>query len=150
LISVRPLLRLIIKGKEKPFLPVNLVPLSKTEAKSLPLKDGLAWYRIYGNDYYSQRNMVIGREWNIRPEVDGEWEISITRPSGTANTGYLVNVGKAEGQNILSASTGEVSKSLGVFKLAKGEVMSLKIHSATPGKELDEKDVSLRLIPIIK
>ena len=136
------------KNSGRPFLPSKLITLSKTQATVIPVSDGLGWHRIYGNDYYSQRNMVIGREWNIRPEADGEWEIFITRPSGSADTGYLLNAGNAEGQNILPASTSENSRSLGIFKLSKGEVTSLKIHSATPGKELDEKDVSLKLVPV--
>lgn len=138
------------KRDDKPFLPSNLITLSKTQAAIIPVSAGLGWNRIYGNDYYSQRNIVIGREWNIRSEVDGEWEITISRASGTTNAGYLVNVGNVEGQNILAASTTELNESLCVFKLAKGEVTSLKIHSATPGNELDEKDVSLKLIPVVK
>jgi alpha-L-fucosidase len=138
------------EGRGKPFLPSKLISLSKTQAVNLPVSDGLGWHRIYGNDYYSQQNMVIGREWNIRSESDGEWELIISRPSGTADAGYLLNMGNAEGQNILPASTTEKSSSLGIFKLSKGEVTSLKIHSSTPGKELDEKEVSIKIIPVIR
>lgn len=138
------------KGMDKPFLPSKLVKLSKTQNTILPVVTGLAWQRIYGNDYYSQRNMVIGRELNIMADADGEWEIFISRPSGKADAGYLVNVGCAKGLNILVASSTEISKSLGIFKLAKDEVTSIKLHSATPGNELVDSAVSIKIVPFSK
>jgi alpha-L-fucosidase len=138
------------KGSDQPFLPSKLLELHKDKYSTFPIVDGLAWNRIYGNDYWSQRNLVIGREWNIRSDSDGDWEVFISRPKGVANSGYLLNIGNKEGINILVSSDSEVSRSLGTFSLKKGKVYSLKIHSATPGKELDEADVSIKFVPVTR
>jgi alpha-L-fucosidase len=138
------------KGMTKPFLPSKLVTLQKGQKTSYLISEGLAWHRIFGNDYWSQRNMVIGREWNIRADADGEWEVIISRPKGELNAGYLLTIGKSESQCILTASTLESSQSFGLFKLSKGKVYSFKLHSATPGKEMDEADVSIKFVPVTR
>jgi alpha-L-fucosidase len=137
-------------GNIKPFLPSKLVTIQKKQTTDLPLQIGLAWNRIYGQDYYSQRNMIIGREWNVSADSDSEWEVCLTRTAGTSDAGFFLTIGNTEGQCILTKSDSEISRSIGTFKLKKDKVYSLKLHSATPGKELEENGLNIKLVPVSK
>jgi alpha-L-fucosidase len=136
------------KSIAKPYLPSKLVALKKGQGTVLPVTGGLAWHRIYGNDYWSQRNMVVGREWNIKADTDSKWEVVISRSKGEKNTGYLLTVGNTGGQCILVASEKETCQSLGIYELSAREVTRFKLQSATPGKELDEANLTIRFVPV--
>lgn len=131
---------------DRPFLPAGLVRLDDGMSAKLPLSAALPWYWAVGGDYYSQRNTVVARAWNIAAPRGGQFEVLISRQPSNVPAGCLVNAGASSFQCILPASDTPLREPCGRFTLPAGEPVSIILESATPGKELDSSIESIELV----
>ena len=127
-----------------------MVRLTPDQSVTLIATNGLPWHRIVGQDYYSQHQEVVAREWNLLPTESREWSVVIHRESAGEATGYLLTVNGACQQFILPASSSALTQECARIILPSGKPIRLKLQSISPGSELADKNLRLELIPAQK
>jgi alpha-L-fucosidase len=128
-----------------PYLPTGLVRLSGSQVSTLATTNALGWYRIVGNDYYSQKKYVTAREWQVMADQTGEWQLSLTRNPGGPPAALLVEAGDASRQFILPANTETQHFDCGRFTMPKEKPTRIVLKPAAPHQELDEKIQGLEI-----
>jgi len=133
---------------DQPYLPRNVISVDRAKPTELPLPSSLAWHRMVGQDYYSLRKFLTGREWMVRPAVTGEWKLAASRPQGGAPAGYRLMIGDTPTQFILPHSETAQHHECKPFKLKAGKLIKIKLQQIAEGCELDDKGLNLTLSPI--
>ena len=131
----------------QPFLPADVVRLTPDQPVTLIATNGLPWHRIVGQDYYSQHQEIVAREWNLWPTETRDWTVVVHRASGGDVGGYLLTADQVCQQFILPASGGAVTKECARLRLPSGKPIRFKLQSVSPGAELADKNIRLELIP---
>ena len=133
---------------DQPYLPGNAVTIDSAERTELPGASSLAWHRMVGNDYYSLRKFVSGREWMVMPKRSGEWKVVARRAQGGVQAGYRLTVGHNRTQFILPQSEAAQCYEGEPFTLQAGGLARVKLEQIAPGCELDDKGLILELVPV--
>jgi alpha-L-fucosidase len=129
----------------KPFLPTNVRRLAPGETVSLGVTNSLPWHRIAGQDYYSQHQYVIARQWNVLPPATGKWTLTVNRAAGGPPACYVVLAGDLSVPVVFSA--GAESQDCGRITLTGGQVSRIVLRSVTRNQALDDKIADIQLIP---
>jgi alpha-L-fucosidase len=132
----------------RPFLPADIVRLTPGQRVTLLATNGLPWHRIVGEDYYSQHQEVVAREWNLLPTATQDWTVIVHRTGAHEAKGYLLTLGAASCQFILPTSGDELARECARVNLAAGEPARLTLQAISPGAELAEKNLSLELAAV--
>ena len=131
----------------QPFLPADVVRLTPGQPVTLIATNGLARNRIVGQDYYSQHQEVVAREWNLLAPETRDWTVIAHRATAGEVRGYLLTLDESAHQFILPASGAAVTQECARFRLAAGKPARLKLESISRGGELADKNLRLELVP---
>ncbi len=128
----------------QPYVPKRTIEL-KTDTVELPLPASLPWHRMIGEDYYSLRRFVAGREWLVRASSEGVWELTTHRANGGMARGYRLLVDGVEKLVVLAQSKESQTVAFGTIHLSGDTIYSLILRPLESGGELHEEGVSLHL-----
>lgn len=132
---------------EQPYIPAHTLTLTRPAAALLPPANSLTWHRMTGQDYYSLRRYVAGREWLVRAESIGNWKLFARRPAGAPPVGYQLFINGCRQQFILPETDKAKNHECAQIILEPGKVTSLLLKDITPTGELREEGLSLELVP---
>ena len=130
---------------QQPYLPKNTVAVGGTQAVELPVASSLAWHRMLGADYYSQRKFVSGREWIVQSTATADWTVVAQRQAGGVPAGFLLTVDDRQTQFILPESADAQEQLCARIHLPANRLVTIKLQDIMPGGELAEQGLSLSL-----
>ncbi len=133
---------------DQPYLPGKTLAIDLAQPTELPTASSLAWHRMTGNDYYSLRKYITGREWLVMPKRSGKWRLVARRPQGGAPAGYRLTIGAIPSQFVLSQSQAAQCYEGEPFELKAGELTKIKLQQVAVDCELDDKGLVLELTPV--
>ncbi len=130
-----------------PYLPWNAVIPGDRGVTALPASHSLAWHRMLGQDYYSQKKFVTGREWIVWPRVSGAYTLLARRPAGGALAGFRLRAGDQQAQFIFTESPESQAQACLELALETDVPVVVKLESITPRCQLGDEGLMLELTP---
>ena len=132
---------------EQPYRPQDALIVHGDKVLALATETSLSWHRMQGQDYYSQRKFVVGREWLLWPEIAGQGTLIARRLSGGAAAGFRLSVAGQETQFIFAESDTAQSHDCLELSLAPGEMVTVKLQHIAPRCELQDAGLMLEFRP---
>jgi alpha-L-fucosidase len=128
-----------------PYCPLDAVNIGGSGPVALAPSTALTWHRMLGQDYYSLKRFVTGREWVLWPRVSGRRTLMAQRPQGGLAAGFLLRAGVQQAQFIFAESTVPQAQACMELTLQAGCPQIVKLESITPRLNLDDQGMALEL-----
>ena len=129
----------------QPCLPPDALVLRSSGPVALAASSALAWHRMLGHDYYSQKKFITGREWLLWPEASGKRTLVARRPAGGPAAGFRLSAGGQETQFIFAESSEAQSQKCLTLSLEADSMVTVKLEHIAPRCKLEDEGLVLEL-----
>jgi alpha-L-fucosidase len=133
---------------DQPYLPQDAIVLRDSGRAVLAADASLAWHRMLGQDYYSQKKFITGREWLLWSKKTGPRKLIARRPAGGAAAGFRLCAGGQHTQFILAESNQSQSVECLELLLEADTLVTVKLEHIAPRGKLEDEGLVLELLEV--
>ncbi len=130
----------------QPYRPQDAIAVTG-QPLPLALDAALLRHRMQGNDYYSQKKLVVGREWLLWPKAAVSGQLVARRPNGGPVAGFRLTAAGQETQFIFAESSEAQAQACLELSLTPGDMVTVELRHIAPRAELQDKGLLLELQP---